>query len=212
MSNYEQTKWGEVNGGTFPKSPLYNQVQKMIAEIAKDKVELRQWRYAASQVSASVAGTDVSTPQKFLTAQVNSVAGLLNEQDSLRKQLAQARQIVSDVLSRSFACSSVEDCARGQFFFKNKHIPVNHPVFNSAPLCNCWRGRAANFLKATISPSPGDRPAEGQNGAVSKVPQLGAPRRSDYRHASYCSPDSVEGCTCWVRTMHLNAGCIDEKL
>lgn len=49
--------------------------------------ECREWRLATRDVSAARADTDISTPDKFRTAQLDAVTNLLNRIDSLEKLL-----------------------------------------------------------------------------------------------------------------------------
>lgn len=40
-----------------------------------------------------------------------------------------------------------ENCAGQNFANKNRCLPANHPAWKSAPACNCWVGRMAEWLK-----------------------------------------------------------------
>lgn len=68
--------------------------------------------------------------------------------DSLKVRLDGARSIIID----AFCLAGSEgkhapDCEAGKFAKANRHCPPAHPVWKSAPVCNCWVGRAAAWLK-----------------------------------------------------------------
>jgi len=62
------------------------------------RAEILDWRLAALNSSLSIAGTDISTPQKFQTAQVNAGLALIEERNQLRANVARLREAVFSVL------------------------------------------------------------------------------------------------------------------
>lgn len=55
----------------------------LIGEVERLEQEVKAWALAAARVSASVANTDISTPDKFLKAQSSAICDLLNDRDRL---------------------------------------------------------------------------------------------------------------------------------
>lgn len=115
---------------------------------------------------------------------LRTASGWQSEACQLRQELAQARSIITD----AFCAAGVkgehdETCKAARWARQHRYLPATHPARAMAPKCNCWVGRAAEFLKEPVVPE--------------------APRWSLFpRHAGYCKPEL--GCTCFVHTMKLN--------
>lgn len=58
-----------------------------LQRIEELEAEVRAWISAAAQVSVSMSGTDVSTPDKFKSAQLNEICRLLTKIETLEKEI-----------------------------------------------------------------------------------------------------------------------------
>lgn len=158
-----------------------------LEEIRQNQTELFKWRHAARLISISTPGTDVSTPEKFVTAQVVRISEILNENDKLREQFERAHKIITNAFcAAGIKGEHTPDCAA----MEKPYLPATHPARKP---CNCWVGKAADFLMelARQIPSP-PVVIQAEARKESKGP----------RHADYC--EGVKNCTCFVRTMLLN--------
>jgi hypothetical protein len=62
-------------------------------------------------------------------------------------KLALARAILIDALIVAGGQGAhAPHCKGAEFARHNQNCPPNHPVWKSAPKCDCWLGAAADFL------------------------------------------------------------------
>lgn len=68
------------------------------------------------------------------------------------KALREAREIIQDAFIFAGREGRHEPgCAAQEFARHNRICPPSHPVWQHAPACDCWVGRAAEFLKSNIN-------------------------------------------------------------
>jgi len=132
---------------------------KALEQIRKNEIELRQCRHVANLVSVNMTSTDVSTPEKFLAAQSTVVTDLMNHRDCLKAALDKARQVITDALCAAGAQQQhARNCEGYAWACRHFYLPATHPDRATAPKCNCWVGRAAEFLKQALAESAGIPP------------------------------------------------------
>ncbi len=76
----------------FPDAPVSG--WKRIARRFEKELTLRRWRDAAVATGLYRADTDISTPEKWQSAQAAVLASLLSERDNLRRWKAEALSVM----------------------------------------------------------------------------------------------------------------------
>ena len=77
----------------FPDAPVSGW-KRIARRFEREREELRRWRDAAVSTGLYRADTDISTPEKWQSAQAAALASLLSERDNLRRWKTEALTVM----------------------------------------------------------------------------------------------------------------------
>lgn len=73
----------------------------------------------------------------------NALEAAKSELEAVKKELAQAAQLLNDAQRR---IPHDESCSVGKFLKLHKAFPPSHPIWRALPECNCWKLEVGNFI------------------------------------------------------------------
>ena len=110
---------GGIVSGHYKGSDLYLRIAASLhareQEIGRLKSEIQKWRLAAATVSVAPAPTDVSTPEKFQSAQATHISDLLERRRLEREVVRMAKHHMEDTAHGNHCTDSCVALAKAIF-------------------------------------------------------------------------------------------------